>query len=184
MLDTLRNTYGFFSLYANIDGYDPAEHFAPLSRGRPSTDVDHLATVTRPSPTSRPSMDGYDITKAVRKLQQFVLEDLSNWYVRLSRARFWKGEMDEDKKAAYSTLHEVLLATVTRDGAVRTVPVRDAIYRQASRGRSGDAPSSVHLCRLSRRSDGGAIDAELESVDGDAPVRSWCWAARRATRRT
>ncbi len=105
-------------------------------------------------------MDDYDITKAARKLQQFVLEDLSNWYVRLSRARFWKGEMDDDKKAAYSTLREVLLTTVTAMAPVAPF-LSEAIYGRL-RAEGGDDPTSVHL-RAFPAADGTAIDTELES---------------------
>ena len=106
-------------------------------------------------------MEGYDITKAVRKLQQFVLEDLSNWYVRLSRARFWKGEMDEDKKAAYSTLREVLLATTMAMAPVAPF-LSEAIYGRLRGGGDNGAPSSVHMCAFPE-SDPSAIDSKLES---------------------
>ena len=160
VLDTLRNTYGFFALYANIDGYDPDEHFAPL-KDRPTIDRWIVSRCHSTIAAVTADMEGYDITKAVRKLQQFVLEDLSNWYVRLSRARFWKGEMDEDKKAAYSTLREVLLATTMAMAPVAPF-LSEAIYGRLRGGGDNDAPSSVHMCAFPE-SDPSAIDSKLES---------------------
>jgi isoleucyl-tRNA synthetase len=160
VLDTLRNTYSFFALYANIDGYDPKEHFAPLA-DRSTIDRWIVSRCNSTIAAVTADLEGYDITKAVRKLQQFVLEDLSNWYVRLSRARFWKGEMDEDKKAAYSTLREVLLATTTAMAPVAPF-LSEAIYGRLRGGGDGDLPSSVHMCPFPE-SDASAIDSELES---------------------
>lgn len=154
VLDTLRNTYSFFALYANIDGYDPDEHFAPL-KDRPTIDRWIVSRCHSTIAAVTADMEGYDITKAVRKLQQFILEDLSNWYVRLSRARFWKGEMDEDKKAAYSTLREVLLATTTAMAPAAPF-LSEAIYGRLRGGGdgggdgpgNGDLPSSCTHVRV------------------------------------
>ena len=159
VLDTLRNTYGFFSLYANIDGYTPSEHFVPLDR-RPTIDRWVVSRCNSTVAAVTADMDDYDITKAVRKLQQFVLEDVSNWYVRLSRSRFWKGEMDDDKKSAYSTLREVLLAT-TRAMAPVAPFLSEAVHSRLTEGEDG--PSSVHLCRFPE-ADASAIDAPLEGA--------------------
>jgi isoleucyl-tRNA synthetase len=158
VLDTLRNTYSFFSLYANIDRYDPDEHFVPLA-DRPTIDKWITSRCHSTIAAATADLEDYDITKAARKLQQFVLEDLSNWYVRLSRARFWKGEMDEDKKAAYSTLREVLLATITAMAPVAPF-LSEAIYGRIRAG--GDTPTSVHLCAFPE-AEPAAIDSELES---------------------
>jgi isoleucyl-tRNA synthetase len=159
VLDTLRNTYGFFSLYANIDRYDPEEHFAPLSE-RPTIDRWIVSRCSSTVASVTADLDAYDITKAVRKLQHFVLEDVSNWYVRLSRARFWKGDMDADKKAAYSTLREVLLATVKAMAPVAPF-LSEAIYRRL-RGDGDGEPTSVHLCGFPE-ADEAAIDRGLEA---------------------
>jgi isoleucyl-tRNA synthetase len=107
-------------------------------------------------------MDNYDITKAVRKLQAFVIDDLSNWYVRLSRSRFWTGEMDEDKKAAYSTLYEVLETTV-RTIAPYAPFLSEAIYGRLREASGGETPESVHLSDFPE-ADAGAIDSDLESA--------------------
>ena len=157
VLDTLRNTYGFFSLYANIDGYDPETHFTPLAK-RSTTDRWIVSRCNSTVAGVAADMESYDITKAVRKLQNFILEDLSNWYVRLSRARFWKGEMDADKAAAYSTLREVLLATVKAMAPVAPF-LSEAVY---GRLRAEGDPSSVHLCEFPE-ADIDAIDKELEA---------------------
>jgi len=119
LFGTLFNTYSFFALYANIDGFVPA---------RPSGGIDekNVAPVSKRSELDRwiisklhslvklvhERMDDYDPTPATRAIEEFVNDHLSNWYVRLSRRRFWRGEMNEDKKAAYETLYECLMVTV------------------------------------------------------------------------
>ncbi len=161
LFDTFRNTYSFFSLYANIDGYDPAEHAADPSTLR-ILDRWVLSRLNSTLAGACADMEGYDITKAVRKLQYFVLEDVSNWYVRLSRSRFWKGEMDDDKKAAYATLHEVLLKTSLAIAPFAPL-LSDAVYRRLVAGGIADAPESVHLCDYPA-ADEAAIDGELEAA--------------------
>jgi isoleucyl-tRNA synthetase len=106
---TLYNTYSFFALYANIDQFEidenniiPVEKRAELDRWIISALQKLIAEVSE-------SYESYEPTKATRAIQYFVDEHLSNWYVRLSRRRFWKGEMTEDKKAAYETLYECLM---------------------------------------------------------------------------
>jgi len=105
---TLYNTYGFFALYANIDKWSidknnlvPVEKRQELDRWILSKLQSLIKEVTA-------QYEDYEPTKAARAIEQFVDEDLSNWYVRLNRRRFWKGEMSEDKKAAYETLHDCL----------------------------------------------------------------------------
>lgn len=161
LLGTLRNTYGFLSLYANIDGFRPGEHFVPL-RERPVIDRWIASRLASTVAGVVASMDNYDMTKAVRKLQAFVLDDVSNWYVRLSRPRFWTGEMDEDKRAAYSTLYEVL-DTVVRAIAPYAPFLSDAMYQRLAEAADGGAPESVHLCDFPEV-DRQAIDLELESA--------------------
>ncbi len=187
LFDTLRNTYSFFSLYANIDGYDPEKHAAT----RDDLSIIDWWMFSRLNSTLkgvRADMENYDITRAVRKLQHFVLEDVSNWYVRLSRARFWKGEMDGDKKAAYWTLHCVLIETVQAIAPFAPL-LSDAIYRRLAEGggrgfaavalRAGgatdvdldtdEAPASVHLCNYPEVGE-ELIDIDLE--DAMSRVRS------------
>ena len=114
---TLYNTYSFFALYANIDGFDPASPQVPYVR-RPEIDrwiVSLMNTLVR---DVRAAYEDYDLTLAGRLIQEFVCDHLSNWYVRLNRRRFWGGGQSEDKQAAYQTLYEVL-----RTVAVLAAPI-------------------------------------------------------------
>ena len=104
---TLYNTYSFFALYANVDGFDPASEAVPYDH-RPEIDrwiVSLLNSLVR---DVRAAYEDYDITLAGRLIQDFVCDHVSNWYVRLNRKRFWGGGLTEDKLAAYQTLYEVL----------------------------------------------------------------------------
>lgn len=108
---TLQNTYSFFALYANIDGFEKDEmntvaddQLSHLDRWIISKLQSLIIEVTK-------SYDDYEPTRAARAIQEFVNDQLSNWYVRLNRKRFWKGEMSDDKKAAYETLYECLMVT-------------------------------------------------------------------------
>jgi isoleucyl-tRNA synthetase len=161
LFGTLRNTYGFLSLYGNIDGFEAGKHFVPLDR-RPAIDRWISSRLASTIEGVVASMDNYDITKAVRKLQAFVIDDLSNWYVRLSRPRFWTGEMDEDKKAAYSTLFEVLETTV-RAMAPYAPFLSEAIYRRLGEASGRRGPESVHLSDFPEV-DTRTVDADLESA--------------------
>ncbi|MGB2370448.1 MAG: isoleucine--tRNA ligase, partial [Flavobacteriaceae bacterium] len=100
---TLYNTYSFFSLYANIDGFSYDEDDIPLNK-RPEIDRWILSELHTLIEKVDAQYDNYEPTKAARLISAFVIEDLSNWYVRLSRRRFWKGTYEEDKIAAYQTL--------------------------------------------------------------------------------
>lgn len=164
VIGTLRNTYGFFSLYANIDGFDAAKHDVSLSE-RPMTDRWIMSRLHSTVSEVTRAMEDYDITKAVRRLQYFVLEDVSNWYVRLSRARFWKGEMDEDKRAAFATLFDVLLTTA-RTMAPFAPLISEAIYRSLRDGAGALATEhSVHLSAFPAAID-GVMDEKLEANMG------------------
>jgi isoleucyl-tRNA synthetase len=108
---TLLNTYSFFALYANIDGFVkdemnniPFEKLSPLDQWILTKEQSLIEEV-------RHAYDNYEPTRAARAIQEFVNDHLSNWYVRLNRKRFWKGEMSDDKKAAYETLYECLMVT-------------------------------------------------------------------------
>ncbi len=100
-------SYKFFTLYANIDGFTNAEKPAPFSE-RPELDRWILSRLQTTTDEVRRLIDKYDTAKAGKVLQEFVDQDLSNWYIRLSRRRFWKGEKGSDKTSAYQTLYEVL----------------------------------------------------------------------------
>ncbi|HVD45005.1 MAG TPA: isoleucine--tRNA ligase, partial [Rubrobacter sp.] len=137
---TLWNTYSFFVTYARIDGFDPWEDFVePEDRSLMDRWALSELQLTVRSVTER--LDAYDVTAAGRAIGEFV-DELSNWYVRRSRRRFWKGEDDRDKKAAHSTLYECLV-TVAKLTAPFTPFVAESLYQNlvADVG----APESVHL---------------------------------------
>ena len=140
---TLWNTYSFFTLYANIDRFDPAAEDSP-AQSRPLLDrwlAGELNTLVQDVTAG---LEAYDATGTCRAIQQFV-DDLSNWYVRRSRRRFWKSESDADKLAAYHTLYEALV-TVTKLLAPFTPFVAEELYQNLVRSVDGEAPESVHLC--------------------------------------
>lgn len=105
---TIRNVYNFFTLYANTDEIDPREFNVEYS-DRPELDRWLLSKYNSLLENVEEDMSQYDLTRAVRRIQEFVNEDLSNWYIRRSRRRFWATELDEDKKAVYKTTYEVLV---------------------------------------------------------------------------
>ena len=109
--NTLKNTYNFFALYANTDTIDPREFFVPYDE-RPVIDTWILSKYNRLVKEVRGEMEIFDLTRAVRKIQTFINEDLSNWYIRRNRRRFWGSELTEDKKAVYNTTWEVLEGVV------------------------------------------------------------------------
>ena len=139
---TLWNTYSFFVTYARIDGFDPQKDFVP-PEDRSLMDRWALSELQLTVRTVTEKLDAYDITAAGRAIGEFV-DELSNWYVRRSRRRFWKGEDDQDKKAAHSTLYECLVA-VTKLTAPFTPFVAEAIYQNLVVNVDEEAPESVHL---------------------------------------
>jgi len=104
---TLYNTYQFFALYANVDGFAFTENYIPVKE-RPEIDQWILSSLNTLIRTVQQNMDDYEPTQAGRAIEYFVDAHLSNWYVRLCRRRFWKGEYEEDKISAYQTLYECL----------------------------------------------------------------------------
>ncbi|MBC3797575.1 isoleucine--tRNA ligase [Acetobacterium tundrae] len=135
--NTLKNTYHFFALYANTDKIDPREFFVPYEE-RPVIDAWILSKYNRLVKEVRQEMDIFDLTRAVRKIQNFVNEDLSNWYIRRNRRRFWGTELTADKKAVYNTTWEVLEG-ITRLCAPFAPYVTEEIYQKLTDG------ESVHL---------------------------------------
>ncbi|ABR49253.1 isoleucyl-tRNA synthetase [Alkaliphilus metalliredigens QYMF] len=105
---TLENVYTFFTLYANNDGIDPNDFFIEYDQ-RPELDQWVLSKYNSVISDVEQNLAVYDLTKAVRKIQEFVNEDLSNWYIRRARRRFWASELDQDKKAVYNTTYEILV---------------------------------------------------------------------------
>jgi isoleucyl-tRNA synthetase len=137
----LWNTYGFFVNYARLDGFDPNSQQIEVKR-RALLDRWLLAELGSTLRDVEKSMEAYDPPTAARRLETFVL-DLSQWYVRRSRRRFWKSESDSDKRSAYRTLYEVLLATVKMLAPFMPF-VAETMYRNLANGLSG-AAESVHL---------------------------------------
>lgn len=105
---TIRNVYNFFTLYANTDEINPKEFFV-AHKNRPELDRWILSKYHSLVEEVTSELEIYDLTKAVRKIQDFVNEDLSNWYIRRARRRFWAPELTEDKKAVYNTTYEILV---------------------------------------------------------------------------
>jgi isoleucyl-tRNA synthetase len=141
---TLWNVYSFFVLYANADGFDPDAQPGPPRSSRPLLDRWILSRLAGTVREVRNGMDAYDVTGAGRRIQAFV-EDLSNWYVRRSRRRFWNpgGRADEDSVAAFSTLGECLVTTATL--LAPFIPfISEEIWSNLAAGRAG-RPDSVHL---------------------------------------
>ncbi|MFE3869669.1 isoleucine--tRNA ligase [Flavobacterium sp. ZS1P70] len=143
---TLYNTYSFFSLYANIDGFKFEETEIPVNE-RPEIDqwiISELNTLVK-------DVDGfyadYEPTKAARAISEFVQENLSNWYVRLCRRRFWKGEYAQDKIAAYQTLYTCLL-TISKLGAPIAPFFMDKLYRDLTVATQSEKYDSVHLAEF------------------------------------
>src|SRR3989441_206292 len=157
LLGTLKNTAQFFALYANIDGYDPSvrEPSKPTLLDR--WVLSRLHTLVS---ACRDSLDGYELTRGARAIQEFVVEDLSNWYVRRSRRRFWKSGDRADKRAAYDTLFRCL-ETVARLLAPYTPFVSEELHQSLVRPANPDAPKSVHWCDYPEP-DRAAIDEGLE----------------------
>ena len=151
---TLWNTYSFFVTYAEIDGFDPASP-APAERAELDDWARGALHATIQEVTE--ALEGYDPTRAGRAIESF-LDELSNWYVRRSRRRFWKSEDDRDKAAAYHTLHECL-ASVATLLAPFTPYVAEEMYRNLVAGPDPGAPESVHLAAWPA-SDASLIDAE------------------------
>lgn len=142
---TLWNTYAFFVTYANLDGFDPAreEMRARAARERPELDRWVLSELNALVQKVTDRLEEYDPTASGRAVQNFV-DDLSNWYVRRSRRRFWKGQLDDDKLAAYHTLYTCLV-TLTKLLAPFTPFVAESIYQNLVRFLDSGAPESVHL---------------------------------------
>ena len=126
---TLVNTYSFFALYANIDGFTGNEPILSVSE-RLEIDRWILSALNSLVQEYRTCMESYDLTKAARALSDFTIDDLSNWYVRRNRRRFWKGEKGIDKTAAYQTLHECLSA-ITRLMAPFAPFLAEILYQES-----------------------------------------------------
>lgn len=140
---TLHNTYNFFALYANLDGFKFQEAAIPLAN-RPESDRWVLSRLNTLIKTVDAAYDEYEPTRAARAIMDFVADELSNWYVRLNRKRFWKGEYNDDKRAAYQTLYTCLM-TVAKIGAPIAPFYMEHLYRDLNAVSGLDKSESVHL---------------------------------------
>ncbi len=173
---TLYNTYSFFALYANVDGFTGAEEEIPVA-DRPEIDrwIISLLNSLVAGVTAR--LDDYDLTPAARMIQDFVGENLSNWYVRLNRKRFWGGGMSKDKLAAYQTLY-TCLETVARLMAPFAPFMADRLFTDLN-AVSGRHSGSVHLSAYPK-ADAALVDSSLEEMmDIAQKVSSMVLALRR-----
>jgi isoleucyl-tRNA synthetase len=146
LFSTLRNVTAFLATYANVDGWIPASEAPPLAE-RPPIDRWLLSRLDATSIAVRDALRNYQLTRAARALAVFVQDELSNWYVRRNRRRFWKGERGPDKNAAYATLHEALV-TVSRLLAPFAPFLAETLHRTLVTPFDPESPVSVHLCRF------------------------------------
>lgn len=156
---TLYNTYSFFALYANIDGFTYAESEVPLAQ-RPEIDRWILSELNTLIKFVDESYNDYEPTKAARAISDFVQENLSNWYVRLCRRRFWKGEYSTDKISAYQTLY-TCLETVAKLMAPIAPFYAERLYTDLNKATSKEGFESVHLTEFPQSNE-AAIDKALE----------------------
>ena len=152
---TLHNTYNFLALYANIDGYTGGGDEVPVA-DRPEIDRWVLSRLNSLIQEVTEAYEALEPTKVARAIQSFAIDDLSNWHVRQSRRRFWKGEISDDKRSAYQTLH-----TCLKSLSVMISPIApfyaDRLYRDLT-----GADESVHLASFPE-ADAACIDTELEA---------------------
>lgn len=165
---TLYNTYSFFALYANIDQFKMNEMDVLPIENRPEIDRWIISKLYSLLKDYRVMMDDYQVTAACRAIESFVIDNLSNWYVRLCRRRFWKGELSEDKRAAYETLYQCLMmvgqmmspvAPFFSDFLYRNLT--DPIREDAIKNNTPLRHESVHLTDLTKVEE-NLIDTALE----------------------
>ncbi|MCQ2226463.1 MAG: isoleucine--tRNA ligase [Bacteroidales bacterium] len=156
---TLYNTYSFFALYANIDGFTGTEKQVPLAN-RPEIDRWIISLLNSLVAEVTDAYENFEPTRAGRAIQDFVMENLSNWYVRLNRKRFWGGEMNEDKLAAYQTLHECLEKVVLMSAPIAPF-ITDRIFTDLNAVSGKYKETTVHLAAFPK-ADTSLIDKGLE----------------------
>ncbi|WP_100066108.1 isoleucine--tRNA ligase [Miniphocaeibacter massiliensis] len=150
---SFKNTYNFFQLYANTDEIDPRDFYID-PKDRPEIDRWILSRFNNLVKLYNESMEIFEVTKVVRAISDFVIEDVSNWYIRRNRRRFWKTEIDDDKKAVYNTTYEILLG-VAKLVAPFTPFMAEEIYRNLT------DKASVHLDYIPELEE-SLIDEKLE----------------------
>ena len=166
---TLTNTYSFFTLYANLDGFQMDEqHIIPI-KDRPRFDRWIISELQLMIKDVISSYEAYEPTKAARAIQSFVNDQLSNWYVRLSRKRFWRTELNENKKAAYETLYECLMVTAQLMSPIAPFyaewlykNLSDGIRAAAKRHNTPLKEDSIHLTQL--------VKPESDKIEMDLSV--------------
>jgi isoleucyl-tRNA synthetase len=157
---TLYNTYSFFALYANIDGFRYQQPDVPLAE-RPEIDRWIISLLNSLIQTVEEAYASYEPTRAARAIQEFVDEHLSNWYVRLCRRRFWRGELNTDKLAAYQTLYRCL-EVISQLMAPIAPFYAERLFRDLNQTTGREAAESVHLA-LFPQANGQLIDTALEN---------------------
>jgi len=156
---TLVNTYAFFALYANVDGFEFREPRIPISE-RAEIDRWILSELNSLIRNYKQWMDDYDVTRTARAISDFTIDQLSNWYVRRNRRRFWKSERGKDKTAAYQTLYECL-AMISRLIAPFAPFIAEELHRNLHTVTKRGGAESVHLTSLPE-AEGSVIDSDLE----------------------
>lgn len=163
-LGTLINTYSFFVMYANIDHFSYSGNDRIPVEKRPEIDRWICSSLTSLVKKVNTSLEKFDLTRATRAISDYVIDDLSNWYVRRSRRRFWKSDMGHDKLSAFQTLYECLL-TLSKLLAPFTPFIAEELYRNLTAEEKEGPAESVHLCLYPQAGDTPAdyTDEVLES---------------------
>ena len=156
---TLYNTYSFFSLYANLDGFKYEEDEIPLAK-RTESDRWVISKLNTLISKVDEGFNDYEPTKAAREIQEFVIDDLSNWYVRLNRKRFWKGEYNEDKISAYQTLYTCLVKVAQLSAPIAPFYM-DRLFLDLNMVSGQFETESVHLTDFPVRNE-SQVDKDLE----------------------
>jgi len=155
---TLINTYSFFVLYSNIDNFNFSEDYIPIEQ-RPEIDRWIISKVNSLIKDYENNLDNYDVTKGARAVAAFTIDQLSNWYVRRSRRRFWKSEINKNKLSAYQTLYECLIKVVKLTAPFAPF-IADEIYKNLNDVTKLEDSISVHLVDFPEI---GYIDNDLET---------------------
>lgn len=166
---TLHNTYSFFALYANLDSFDYSDPEIELSK-RTESDRWVLSKLNTVIDKVGKAYEDYEPTKAARLIQDFTIDDLSNWYVRLNRKRFWRGEYNEDKKAAYQTLYTCLVNIAKLSSPIAPFYM-DVLYQNLNAVTHFNSEISVHLTEFPEVAE-DRIDADLEERMALAQITS------------
>jgi len=174
---TLYNTYSFFALYANVDGFKYAEAEIPVNE-RPEIDQWIISLLNTLVKDVQNDYENYEPTRAGRAIQDFVTENLSNWYVRLNRKRYWGGEYSKDKIAAYQTLY-TCLETISRLMAPISPFFADQLFTDLNMITGKDKTESVHIAEFPKYNESFINSSLEERMDIAQRVSSMILALRR-----